>query len=214
MKERAMNRRRQGKAVVAAGAYSPAERRRLLGRVQQHGPAFEGREAHAQAGKLRWAQGAGPGLLRGEDVAPVPRVPGEAGELIDFESVEARLVEAFETLWRLPDTSPGPRLRTMALWREVVPDRADIDSTPTPGRPGVSRREMARMDEALGWCEWLTPEARRVVGAAVGWQAAGRGELRWAEIRRRLGVETTTEALRKVYSRSLSRICGRLNRGR
>lgn len=141
-------------------------------------------------------------------------VGGEASNLIDWESVEARLVEAFDVLHRLPDPSPGPQLRMMALWREVVADRTDIDQTPSPGRPGVSRWELGRMDEALAWCEWLSPEARRVVGAVVTWQAAGRGEVRWTEIRRRLGVETTTEGLRKAYSRALQRICGRLNVGR
>jgi hypothetical protein len=154
------------------------------------------------------------GLVSREFVSPNPPVPGEGRELQDYESVEARLVEAFDVLRRLPDPAPGPQLRTMALWREVVPDRTDIDNTPSPARPGVSRDEMARMDEALAWCEWLTPATRRVVGAAVSWQAQGRGALRWAEIRRGLGVDTTTDGLRMAYSRALSRICGKLNAGR
>ncbi len=164
----------------------------------------------ASASKLLWADGSS-GVLRAGEVKPAPPVPGERGELIDFESVEGRLVEAFRTLWALPDPAPGPRLRMMALWREVAPERVDIDGEGQAARPGVSRYEMARMDEALRWCEWLTPEQRRLVGVAVAWQASGAGELRWSEIRRRPRVETTTEALRKAYGRALSRICGKLN---
>lgn len=163
---------------------------------------------------LRIEKGFTGGLIRAEAASPVPPVAGDPGELVDFESVEARLVEAFEVLARLPDPSPGPRLRMMALWREVVPERVDVDQVGSPARPGVSRHELKRMDEALAWCEWLTPEARRVVGAVVNWQAQGRGEIRWTDIRRRLAVETTTEGLRKAYSRSLQRICGKLNAGR
>lgn len=163
---------------------------------------------------LRIEKGFTGGLVKADAASPVPPVAGDPGELLDFESVEARLVEAFEVLARLPDPSPGPRLRMMALWREVVPDRVDVDCEPSPARPGVSRWELRRMEEALAWCEWLSPEARRVVGAAVSWQAQGRGELRWAEIRRWLGVETNTDALRMTYSRALQRICGKLNAGR
>lgn len=201
------------KPAVARGAYSPAERARLFGGPVK-GPAFEGREAAPVPTKLRWAEGAGSALIPAGEVAPRAPLPGEAGELVDFECVETRLVEAFRTLHALPDPSPGPRLRMMALWREVAPERVDIDAEPTPGRPGVSRWEMGRMDEALAWCEWLSPDARRLVGVVIAWQASGRGELRWAEIRQRLRVETTTEALRKAYGRALSRICGKLNASR
>jgi hypothetical protein len=204
---------RGGRPAVARGAYSPAERARLFGGAVS-GPAFEGREVAAVPSKLRWADGAGSGVIRAGDVPAAPVVPGERGELIDYECVETRLVEAFRTLHALPDPAPGPRLRMMALWREVAPERVDIDAEPSPGRPGVSRFEMGRMDEALAWCEWLKPEARRLVGVVIAWQASDRGEVRWTEIRQRLRVETTTEALRKAYSRALSRICGKLNASR
>lgn len=163
---------------------------------------------------LRLPKGFDGGLVEATDVAMPPPPP----ELIDFESVEDRLIEAFRTLAALPDPAPGPQLRTMALWREVMADRTDIDNEPTPGRPGVSRYEMRRMEEALAWCEWLGPDARRIVGAAISWQASAPDgqvrELRWTVIRHRLRVQTTTEGLRKAYSRALSRICGKLNAGR
>lgn len=153
------------------------------------------------------------GLIRAEAASPVPPVPGEGGELFDFESVEDRLIQAFETLAQLPDRERGwLRVGTMRLWREVLPERVDIDCEPTPARPGVSRAELARMEQALGWCEWLGGEDRRVVGAAIDWQRQGR-QLDWPAIRRKLRSERTTDALRKAYSRALSRICGRLNAG-
>lgn len=136
-------------------------------------------------------------------------------DFADFESVEERLIEAFATLDALPDRERGwLRTRTMGLWRDLAPDRVDIDCEPTPARPGVSRREYARMEEALGWCEWLRPAARRVVGATITDMQGGACEPRWPVIRRALGEERTTDALRMAYSRALTVICNRLNAGK
>lgn len=136
-------------------------------------------------------------------------------DFTDFESVEERLIEAFATLDALPDRERGwLRTRTMGLWRDVMPDRVDIDCEPTPARPGVSRHEYARMEEALGWCEWLAPGARRVVGVTITMRADGKREPHWPTIRRRLGEKRTTDALRKAYGRALTVICNRLNRGK
>lgn len=132
-----------------------------------------------------------------------------------FESVEGRLMEAFETLAALPDRERRfLRHAQSALWRDVVPDRVDIDVEPAPARPGVSRHQMMRMDEALGWCELLDGEARRVMGAAMIYMRGGARAVHWPEIKRRLRSDRTTDALRKVYSRGLSKICFRLNTGR
>lgn len=101
----------------------------------------------------------------------------------------------------------------MGLWRSVVPERLDVDCEPAAARPGVSRLQYERMEQALGWCEWLTPEERRLVGAAITSTRGGARDPRWTEIRRHLATERTTDALRKAYGRALSRICGKLNAG-
>lgn len=136
-------------------------------------------------------------------------------DFADFESVEERLIEAFATLDALPDRERGwLRTRTMGLWRGVMPERVDIDCEPTPARLGVSRHAYARMEEALGWCEWLTPGARRVVGATMIATRGGECEPNWPSIRRALGEERTTDALRMAYSRALTVICNKLNVGK
>jgi hypothetical protein len=149
------------------------------------------------------------GVLRGEG-----RVPSEGrSPLIDFESVEERVQEAFETLRALPDPAPGPRVKIMALWREVLPERVDIDGEGSDARPGVSRGGYARMEEAFRWCECLSGPERRLLGRVMMMRIAERGHVEWPVIRRQLGETCTTDALRKRYSRALSRICGKLNAG-
>lgn len=151
------------------------------------------------------------GLIAGGVNPPCAPVPGENGELIDYDSVEGRLLEAFETLRQLPDPAPGPRVRIMALWREVLPERVDQDGEGREARPGVSRALHARMEEALGWCEaWLGGDERRIVGVVLTAQRHG-AQVDWPLVRRRLRSDRTTDALRKAYSRALSRICGKLN---
>jgi hypothetical protein len=141
-------------------------------------------------------------------------VPGEGGELIDFVSVEARLVEAFDVLRRLPDPERRfLRTRTMGLWAEVRPERVDIDGEGQEARPGVTRGELRRMEEALGWCEWLDGPARKLVGATISSLREADQQPNWPHIRRILGETRTTDALRMAYGRALSRICGKLNAG-
>lgn len=207
---------RAGKArpAIAAGAYTPGEARRLFGKraalVVVDDPGLA--PAPRTPSGLHWAEGGHPALIRAGDVdAPQP-VPGEAGELVDFESVEGRLLEAFDTLRQLPDPAPGPKVRIMALWREVLPERVDLDGEGQAARPGVSRELHRRMDEALAWCERLSGDERRIVGMAIEAQRHAT-QVDWVLVRRKLRSERTTDALRKAYSRALSRICGKLNAG-
>jgi len=154
------------------------------------------------------------------DVSVVVIEPEEAGfppcenRFVDFEDVEARLIEAFETLAKLPDRERRfLRTSTMAIWREARPEVGDYLET-TPARPGVFLVEHRAMTEALGWCEWLGGEDRRIVGRVIEMRRLRHGAVEWPEIRRDLGTLRTTDALRKAYSRALERICNRLNRGR
>lgn len=144
-------------------------------------------------------------------ILPAPSLNPPTCDFVPFEAVEDRLVEAFQTLWALPDPSPPPRCKISAIWRESVRDRVDVDCEPSPARPGVGRWQYARMEEALGWCEALSPDARRVVGRVVTQLAKGRQRVEWPLVRRDLGERRTTDALRKVYSRALNRICVSIN---
>jgi hypothetical protein len=130
----------------------------------------------------------------------------------DFESVEERLVQAFVTMDQLPDREARfLKVQIMALWREVRPEEGDVLET-SPGRPGVFLVEHKAMMEALGWCEWLSGDERRLVGRVIE-QLRKRDRVEWPEIRRELASQRTTDALRKAYGRALERICARLNAG-
>lgn len=135
-------------------------------------------------------------------------------DFMSFDDVEERLIEAFVSLAALPDRERGwLSTRTMGLWREVMPERVDVDAEPTPARPGVSRSQYQRMEEALGWCQWVEPAARRLIGRVMLHLASDR-EPHWPAIRRNLRDARTTDALRKAYSRSITRICNKLNHSR
>lgn len=111
------------------------------------------------------------------------------------EGVEGRLVEAADTLRRLPETRVQGRL---AVWPEIVRKaweaygRAD---GPTPLGP-PSPRAIDRMDETLEWLGWLEPDDARLVWARLeGWP--------WQGIGWRFGVSVRTAQRRWEFSVSL-----------
>ncbi len=131
----------------------------------------------------------------------------------DAQIVHSRLLEAFETEAAMRDPAPGPRLKLSGIWRETVRERVDVDCEPSPARPGVSREALARMEEAQGWCEWLAPADRRLMGAVMQGLVRGWSRPDWVAVRRKLGDERTTDAMRNAFRRSLLAISKRLSDG-
>lgn len=140
-----------------------------------------------------------------------------------FVTVEERLVEAMVTCWRQPD---GERawLRVVATdgpWRLVV-DAAEYDGGRGAGearaqaalRPAsLTLADLAEMEEAFGWVEWLEPAQRRLVGLAIGELARGRRQVPWRQLLRRMGLVRGADGLRMRYGRAIAGIAARLNGG-
>jgi hypothetical protein len=77
------------------------------------------------------------------------------------------LVEAAETLQRLPDAARGPRalgsswpaiVRTTAESFNVAAERADLRRLGPPSAEAIDR-----LDRAIVWLEWLSGDAQRLV---------------------------------------------------
>lgn len=139
-----------------------------------------------------------------------------------FGDVEARLVEAMAVLYRLPDREAGWRkVQIMSLWRQVQREWGDyVDADQAPRQPGVTRREMAEMEEALGWLDWVpSGDTRRIVGMALHQLLSGvrkgHAVISWTAMHRRLAARGergwTTDGLRKRYGRAIGTVCARLN---
>jgi hypothetical protein len=142
---------------------------------------------------------------------------GGKAEMWSFDVVEERLVEAVRNLGRMPDRERGwLSTATMALWRQVKREWGDyVDSDEAPRKPGLTRRELAEMEEALGWVANVPEgDSRRIMGLALR-QLAREDSTRvaWTAVRRAMpdGASWTTDGLRKRYSRALTMICNRLN---
>lgn len=140
-----------------------------------------------------------------------------------FETVEARLIEAWGYLLRLPDRerawlSSG----TMGLWRQAGTsereawanyriDGADYHADAVRPSMGLTVAQVTRMDEALGWLDHVRPVDRKLVGHALRVRAAGYSAVPWEKIRRELRWDAAADTLRKRYGRALYRIGAALN---
>jgi hypothetical protein len=139
------------------------------------------------------------------------------GDFWTFDAVETRLVEAVRNMGRMPDRERGwLSTATMALWRQVKREWGDyVDSDEAPRKPGLTRREVAEMEEALGWV-MNVPEgdSRRIMGLALRQLAREEStRVAWTAVRRAMpdGASWTTDGLRMRYSRAITMICNRLN---
>ena len=89
-----------------------------------------------------------------------------------MEAVEARLIEAVDTLKRIP--VPDIQ-RTVTRWPDVVRDSreaygyAAVGFRPAPAAPDA----IARLDRTLEWLRWLPRDAQRIAWArasGVSWR--------------------------------------------
>lgn len=139
-----------------------------------------------------------------------------------FEAVQERLIEAMGFLDRVsgggrnPYASDGP-------WSQIVRDRlvdyVDVDALREQGarpRGGLNAGEVDRMEEALDWIKHVPVRGahRKLVGVVVQQLLNGGSQVRWDEVKLRLRSKDSPEALRKGYSRSITRIAERLNGGK
>lgn len=142
-----------------------------------------------------------------------PKLPDPVG--IDFALVEDRLVEAVLTCWRTPDRERGwQQLRS--AWPEIMRDPllgdydargGDASSSDVPLRQAAQTRdEVAAMEEAFDWLSVLNADDRKLVGLAIAQLAAGKREISWVKMLRRMGLERGADGLRMRYGRALAAI--------
>lgn len=143
-----------------------------------------------------------------------------------FDRVVERLVEAWGFLWRMPDREAGwlrdvqasaiyeqGQISRQDRWALYQIDSDDYDRDAVGKLPGLRTAEVDRMNEALGWVEWVDPAHRRLVGVVL--QTLHRNEeaqLPWGRIARKIGWAGHPDTLAKRWGRSITRIAQRLDR--
>jgi hypothetical protein len=134
-------------------------------------------------------------------------------DLMTFDLVQERLVEAWGYLLRMPDREAGFQ-RIKAMWPDVrrhnaFGDYGDMDVDAKPKLPGLRTAEVDQMEEALGWVEWVSERDRKLIGLVLG-QLQRLAHPEWDAVARRIVPSPTADACRKRYGRALHRICTRL----
>jgi hypothetical protein len=151
---------------------------------------------------------------------PLPK-PCSRLPIWSFDAVQERLVEAITYLWRVPGRVGPGELRASSFWQRVQLERSDwgmnVSADEAPRVRGLTRREMAEMEEALGWVDHVPAgETRQIVALALIQLARGESRVRWTEVFKameRRGVHGfTSDGMRKRYGRALAMICQRLNK--
>jgi hypothetical protein len=130
-----------------------------------------------------------------------------------FAAVEERLVEAWVFLGRMPDREANwLRAGVSSIYRSIVREWNDYWQTDDkPVRLGLRSAEVDRMNEALGWLDHVRPADRKLVGFVLQALARGHSDPPWRGLCRPMGWGGHPDALRKRYSRAISRVCYVLN---
>jgi hypothetical protein len=131
-----------------------------------------------------------------------------------FEAVEERLIEAWEFLGRMPDREARfQRVSISSLYQSIVREWNDYWQTDDhPPRLGLRSAEVDRMEQALGWMTgYVRPADRKLVGLALQALAKGAAEVPWRGLCKPMGWGGHADALRKRYSRAITRIANSLN---
>ena len=139
-------------------------------------------------------------------------------ELLTFDEVEGRLVEAMRLCWQLPDRERG-WMRLRAYWPDVSAEPGDYDargghhrSSDVALRPAsVSRNQLAAMEEAFGWLDAVATEDRKLIGLAITALARGESRVPWRQLLAPMGLQRGADGLRMRYGRAVSNIVARLN---
>ena len=142
------------------------------------------------------------------------RVEAEGG--VTFDAIEARLLEAWGFLRRLPDREAG-WVRVKALWpalrrHTMFGDYGDMESDAPRSLPGLTVAEVARMEEAFAWVETVDPRERKLIGMVLRrMDREGAARPAWLDAaldwRRETGEAVQPDTLRMRYGRALRSIC-------
>jgi hypothetical protein len=147
----------------------------------------------------------------------VPKAEGS--DWWSFDAVQERMLEAWSYMMRMPDGEAawmraGGRSSMPAVVRSVR--AGDILET-RAGRPGLRSAQVDLVERLLtgegAWIEWVVPRDRPLVARVL--RMAGRKTgVDWIDVAESEGGQVSAEALRKRYSRAITGIAIRLNRGR
>lgn len=148
-----------------------------------------------------------------------------------YDAVQERLVEAVRLCWRdepgrWPFASDGPwNLITpdnrtdndMDAWRQMQEAADALARRPLP----LSRAEVGRRDQAIGWLSLIGEGDRRIVVLAARQIAAGAKRVSWAKLRRdlvaapgALEIAISDRGLGARYSRAVAALARRLTADR
>lgn len=134
--------------------------------------------------------------------------------LLSFADVEERLVEAMRLCWQdeggvWPFASDGPWNLIRKEWWDW--DARDAKALP---RMPMSRVQMARRDEAVGWLALVREADRRLVVLAVRELAKGKAAVPWRDLLAPMGKSRGADGLRMRYGRAMTALVRRVNGGR
>lgn len=135
-------------------------------------------------------------------IVAVAAVPAPAGVWTALE-VERRLVEAVDTLKRLP----APRLQVrLTRWPDFIHATHEAYGyhAITPRLGAAAPEAIGRLEETLLWLRWLSPTAQRILWS----RASGFSWRRIAAVARK-----APNTCRAWYLAGLKRIADRLNEG-
>lgn len=154
-------------------------------------------------------------IMEGRHGRPTPPPEGTPppDDWWTFEAVEERLIEAWDFLARMPDREAGwQRAGLSSLYRSIVREWNDYWQTDDhPPRLGLRSTEVDRMEQALDWLQHVRPADRRLIGLALHALSRGAAEVPWRGLCKPMAWGGHPDALRKRYSRSLTRVVMTLN---
>lgn len=163
------------------------------------------------------------------DAAPVVLAP-----VVGAEAVEAALIAAVQLSWRLPG-STGVAARQWAgdgPWGLMLRETAagdhdarggDMEAPPPPREP-LTVADMAAIERAARWLEWLAARPVRagargaavadgaLVAAVVRQKAAGQGRVDWNRVLRAMRLARGKGMLAQRYARALDWLAGEVAR--
>lgn len=149
-----------------------------------------------------------------EQAGSICEEASNAGSILSFADIEARLIEAMQFCWqseggRWPFASDGPwHLVTRELYGPDVDKDAPLRKLP------LTRVQVAARDEAIGWLA-LAPDAdRRLIVLAVAELARGKARVPWRKLLREMGLSLGAGGLARRYSKAVTVMVQRVNRMR
>lgn len=136
-------------------------------------------------------------------------------QVMTFELVVERLVEAWGFLRRMPDREAGWG-SDRAYWPDILRhsafgDYPESEPEDRPRLPGLRAAEVGRMEEALGWVEWVEPRDRKLMGVVLG-QLQRESRPAWRAAAHKLGWAGHPDTLARRWDRAIGRIAATLGR--